>query len=170
MYRNVPKNLFQNVGKCTKKTISKVIRVAKGTLDVILSQINKKIGDRFHFQWYRRRVNYQFFNYVTDKVNGSRVQPSLFGEDQRPDPGDGGNRAYPLCGTVQDTYDYMLKKNISLLVNSVKNIANPLNLINNFLKTHSPWCTITALKLIKCKFRAYGLFGYSRNTQALTKL
>ena len=94
MYRNVPKNLSQNVGKCTKKTISKVIRVAKGTLDVILSQINKKIGDRFHFQWYRRRVNYQFFNYVTDKVNGSRVQPSLFGEDQRPDPGDGGNRAY----------------------------------------------------------------------------
>ena len=92
MYRNVPKNLFRNVGKCTKKTISKVIRVGKGTLDVILSQINKKIGDRFHFQWYRRRVNYQFFNYVTDKVNGSRVQPSLFGEDQRPDPGDGGNR------------------------------------------------------------------------------
>ena len=51
MYRNVPKNLFQNVGKCTvKKTISKVTRVAKGTLDLILSQINKKIGDRFHFQ------------------------------------------------------------------------------------------------------------------------
>ena len=50
MYRNVPKNLFRNVGKCTKKTISKVIRVGKGTLDVILSQINKKIGDRFHFQ------------------------------------------------------------------------------------------------------------------------
>ena len=71
---------------------------------------------------------------------------------------------------MQDTYDYMLKKNISSLVNSVKNIANPLNLINNFLKTHSPWCTITALKLTKCKFRAYGLFGYSRNTQALTKL
>ena len=94
MYRNVPKNLFQNVGKCTEKTISKVIWVGKGTLDVILSQINKKIGDQFHFQWYRRRVNYQFSNYVTDKVNGSRVQPSLFGEDQRPDPGDGGNRAY----------------------------------------------------------------------------
>ena len=34
-----------------------------------------------------------FFNYLTDKVNRSRVQPSLFGEDQRPDPGDGGNRA-----------------------------------------------------------------------------
>ena len=98
MYRNVPKNLFQNVGKCTEKTISKVIWVGKGTLDVILSQINKKIGDRFHFQWYRRRVNYQFFNYVTDKVNGSRVQPSLFGEDQRPDPGDGGNRAYLNSG------------------------------------------------------------------------
>ena len=32
--------------------------------------------------------------YVTDKVIGSRVQPSLFGEDQTPDPGDGGNRAY----------------------------------------------------------------------------
>ena len=94
MYRNVSKNIFQNVGKCTKKTILKVIRVGKGTLDVILSQINKKIGDRFHFQWYPRRVNYQFFNYVTDKVNGSRIQPSLFGEDQRPDPGDGGNRAY----------------------------------------------------------------------------
>ena len=46
------------------------------------------------FQWHRRRVNYQFSNCVTDKVNGSRVQPSLFGEDQRPDPGDGGNRAY----------------------------------------------------------------------------
>ena len=89
MYRNVPKNLFQNVGKCTEKTISKVIWVGKGTLDVILSQINKKIGDQFHFQWYRRRVNYQFSNYVTDKVNGSRVQPSLFGKDQRPDPGDG---------------------------------------------------------------------------------
>ena len=49
MYRNVPKNLFQNVGKCTEKTISKVIWVGKGTLDVILSQINKKIGDQFHF-------------------------------------------------------------------------------------------------------------------------
>ena len=97
VYRNVPKNLFQNVGKCTEKTISKVIWVGKGTLDAILSQINKKIGDRFHFQWYRRRLNYQFSNYVTDKVNGSRVQPSLFGEDQRPDPGDGGNRAYPVA-------------------------------------------------------------------------
>jgi len=48
VYRNVPKNPFQNVGKCTEKTISKVIWVGKGTLDVILSQINKKIGDRFH--------------------------------------------------------------------------------------------------------------------------
>ena len=47
-----------------------------------LSQINKKIADQFHFQWHRRRLNYQFSNYVTDKVNGSRVQPSLFGEDQ----------------------------------------------------------------------------------------
>ena len=44
-------------------------------------------------QRHRRRINYIFFNYVTDKVNRSRVQPSLFGEDQRPDPGDGGNRA-----------------------------------------------------------------------------
>ena len=79
------------VQKCTEKTISKVIWVGKGTLDVILNQINKK----FHFQWYRRHLNYQFPNYITDKVNGSRVQPSLFGEDQRPDPGDGGNRAYP---------------------------------------------------------------------------
>ena len=96
MYRNVPKNIFHNVWKCTEKTISKAIWVGKRALDVILSQINKKIGDRFHFQWYRRRLNYQFCNYVTDKVNGSRVQPSLFGEDQRPDPGDGGNRAYLL--------------------------------------------------------------------------
>ena len=94
MYRNVLKNIFHNVWKCTEKAISKVIWVGKGALDAILSQINKKIGDRFHFQWHRRRLNYQFSNYVTDKVNGSRVQPSLFGEDQRPDPGDGGNRAY----------------------------------------------------------------------------
>ena len=93
MYRNVPKNLFHNVWKCTEKTISKVILVGKGALDAILSQINKKIGDRFHFQWYRRRLNYQFSNYVTDKVNGSRVQPTIFGEDQRPDRGDSGNRA-----------------------------------------------------------------------------
>ena len=50
VYRNVPKNLFQNVGRCPEKTISQVIWVAKGTLDVILSQINKKIEDRFHFQ------------------------------------------------------------------------------------------------------------------------
>ena len=50
VYRNVPKNLFQNVGKCPEKTISKVIWVAKGMLDVILSQINKKIEDQFHFQ------------------------------------------------------------------------------------------------------------------------
>ena len=83
----------QCMEKCTEKAISKVIWVGKGALDAILSQINKKIGDRFHFQWHRRRLNYQFSNYVTDKVNGSRVQPSLFGEDQRPDPGDGENRA-----------------------------------------------------------------------------
>ena len=95
MYRNILKNIFHNVWKCTEKAISKVIWVGKGALDAILSQI--KIGDRYHFQWHRRRLNYQFSNYVTDKVNGSRVQPSLFGEDQRPDPGDGGNRAYELC-------------------------------------------------------------------------
>ena len=68
--------------------------MGKGALDAILSLIDKKIGDRFHFQCHRRRLNYQFSNYVTNKVNGSRVQPSLFGEDQRPDPGDGGNRAW----------------------------------------------------------------------------
>ena len=50
MYRNVPKNLFHNVWKCTEKTIAKVIWVGKGELDAILSQINKEIGDRFHFQ------------------------------------------------------------------------------------------------------------------------
>ena len=83
----------QCMEKCTEKAISKVIWVGKGALDAILSQINKRIGDRFHFQWHRRRLNYQFSNYVTDKVNGSRVQPSLLKEDQRPDPGDGGNRA-----------------------------------------------------------------------------
>ena len=71
MYRRIS---FQNVGKCTEKTISNVIWVGKGTLDAILSQINKKIGDRLHFQSHRRRLNYQFSNYVTDKVNGSRVQ------------------------------------------------------------------------------------------------
>ena len=38
MYGNVP-----------KKTISKVIWAGKGALDAILSQINKKIGDRFHW-------------------------------------------------------------------------------------------------------------------------
>ena len=98
MYRNVPKNLFHNVWKCTEKAISKVIWEGKGALDAILSQINKKIGDRFHFQWHRRRLNDQFSNYVTDKINGSRVQPSLLGEGQRPDPGDGGNRAYRWRG------------------------------------------------------------------------
>ena len=46
MYRNVPKNLFHNVWKCAEKTISKVIWVGKGALDAILSQINKKIGDK----------------------------------------------------------------------------------------------------------------------------
>ena len=129
------------MSQCTemyRKTVSKVIWVGTGAFDAILSQINKKIGNRFHFQWHslptadtfsvvaywppknrrryfsegerqrpemrmrllfagyqwhRRRVNYQFSNYVTDKVNRSRVQPTLFGEDQRPDPGDGGNRA-----------------------------------------------------------------------------
>ena len=70
MYRNVPKNLFQNVGKCTEKTISKVIWVGKGTLDVILSQINKKIGDRFHFQWHRRCLTYQVSNYVKTRSTG----------------------------------------------------------------------------------------------------
>ena len=69
-----------------RKTISKVIWGGKGALDAILSQINKKIED-----W--RGLNDQFSNYVTDKINGSRVQPSLLGEGQRPDPGDGGNRA-----------------------------------------------------------------------------
>ena len=129
------------MSQCTemyRKTVSKVIWVGTGTFDAILSQINKKIGNRFHFQWHslptadtfsvvaylppknrrryfsegerqrpemrmcllfagyqwhRRHVNYQFSNYVTDKVNRSRVQRTLFGEDQRPDPGDGGNRA-----------------------------------------------------------------------------
>ena len=33
-----------------RKTISKVIWVGKGELDAILSQINKKLEDRFHFQ------------------------------------------------------------------------------------------------------------------------
>ena len=50
VYRNVPKNIFHNAWKCTEKAISKVIWVGKGALDAILSQINKKIGDRFHFQ------------------------------------------------------------------------------------------------------------------------
>ena len=98
MFRNVPKNIFHNVWKCAEKTISKVIWAGKGALDAILSQDKKKIGDRFHFQWHRRRLNYQFSNYVTDKINGSRVQPSLLGEGQRPDPGDGGNRAYRWRG------------------------------------------------------------------------
>ena len=83
MYGNVPKKLF---------------RKSFGALDAILSQINKKIGDRFHFQWHRRRLNYQFSNYVTDKIKGPRVQPSLLGEGQRPDPADGGNRAYRWRG------------------------------------------------------------------------
>ena len=93
VYKNVAKNIFHNVRKCTEKAILKVIWVGKGALDAILSQINKKIGDQFHFQWHRRCLNHHFSSYVTDKVNGSRIQPSLFGEDQRPHPGDGGNRA-----------------------------------------------------------------------------
>ena len=100
MYRRV---FFTIYGNVPKKTISKVIWAGKGALVAILSQINKKFGDQFHFQWHRRRLNYQFFNYVTDKVNGSRVQPSLFGEDQRPEPGDGGNRAYTACYTVANS-------------------------------------------------------------------
>ena len=84
----------QCMEKCTEKAISKVIWVGKGALDAILSQINKKTGDCFHFQWHQRHLNYQFSNYITDKVDRSRVQPPLFAEDQRPDPGDGGNRAY----------------------------------------------------------------------------
>ena len=51
MYRNVTENIiFSHVWKCTEKAISKVIWVGKGVLDAILSQINKKIGDRSHFQ------------------------------------------------------------------------------------------------------------------------
>ena len=50
VYKNVAKNIFHNVRKCTEKAILKVIWVGKGALDAILSQINKKIGDRFHFQ------------------------------------------------------------------------------------------------------------------------
>ena len=60
---------------------------------LVNQKLFRLIGDRFQIQWYRSRQNYQFSNFVT-VVNGSRVQPSLFGEDQRPDPGDGGNRAY----------------------------------------------------------------------------
>ena len=89
---------FSQYMEMCRKTISKVIWGGKRVLDAILSQINKKIGDRFHFQWHRRRLNDQFSNYVTDKINGSRVQPSLLGEGQRPDPGDGGNRAYRWRG------------------------------------------------------------------------
>ena len=68
------------MSQCTemyRRTISKVIWVGTGALDAILSQIKKKIEDRFHFQWHRRIVNYQFSNCVTGKVNGSRVQPSF---------------------------------------------------------------------------------------------
>ena len=50
VYKNVVKNIFHNVRKCTEKAILKVIWVGKGALDAILSQINKKIVDRFHFQ------------------------------------------------------------------------------------------------------------------------
>ena len=73
--------------------VLKVVWEGKGVLDAILSQINKKIGNRFHFQ---KTPKLSISNFVTDKVNGSRLKPSLFGEDHRPDPGDGGNRAYHL--------------------------------------------------------------------------
>ena len=122
MYRNVPKNLFHNVWKCTEKAISKVIWEGKGALDAILSQINKKIGDRFHFQW---RLNCQLSNYVIDKVKGSRVQPSLFGEDQRPDPGDGGNRAYHVPRAKKVVSDSpKLVGFVIGLVNSVINLTD----------------------------------------------
>ena len=36
-YRNVPRNLFHNVRKCTEETISKAIWVGTGALDTILN-------------------------------------------------------------------------------------------------------------------------------------
>ena len=42
MYRNVPKNIFRNVWKCTEKATSKVIWVGKGTLDVILKGLDHR--------------------------------------------------------------------------------------------------------------------------------
>ena len=95
MYRRIYFTMYGNV---PLKKISKVIWVCMGARDAISRQIHNKIGVRFHFRRHRRRIIYHFFSYVTDKVNGSRVLPSLFGEDQRPDPGDGGNRAYCFNG------------------------------------------------------------------------
>ena len=70
------------------------IRVKKKTrpmknLDVARLDYQPLLGKMCPHSSPRRRS----VNYVTDKVNWSRVRPSLVGEDQRPDPGDGGNRA-----------------------------------------------------------------------------
>ena len=70
---------------------------------------------------------------------------------------------------MQDTNDYMSKKNISSLVISVKNIANPLNLINNF-PIHLDAQSLPLNSSNVNNFRAYGLFGYSRNAQEHVKL
>ena len=51
--RPVQKCTEESFSQCMemyRKTISKVIWVGKGELDAILSQINKKLEDRFHFQ------------------------------------------------------------------------------------------------------------------------
>ena len=47
---------------------------------VSLSRENYTSGD------IRERINYKFADYVTDMVGSSRVKPSLFGKERRPDP------------------------------------------------------------------------------------
>ena len=65
----------RSVQKCTEEYFSKCREMYRK--NYFESHLG---GDRFHFQWYRRRLNYQFSNYVTDKVNGSRVQPRVIDE------------------------------------------------------------------------------------------
>ena len=123
----------RSVQKCTEEYFSQCMEMyrksyfeshfvgGKGALDAILSQINNKIGDWFHFQSHRRCLNYQFSNYVTDKVNRSRIQPSLFGEDQRLDPGEGENRAYSCAG---DHVFFRTKKGRLFEGGNYKNVAH----------------------------------------------
>ena len=65
--------------KCKEKTISKVIWVSKVPLDAILSQIDKKIGEGFHYNIDLRKLR-------VNKITSRRNQKAALNEKPTDSP------------------------------------------------------------------------------------